>query len=52
MLDVNGVLRVKENPDGTINIYKARLVAKSFYQVIGFDFNETFSPVVRPLVQC
>lgn len=43
------VFRIKENPDGSINKYKARLVAKSFHQQFGFDFNETVSPVVKPV---
>ena len=29
--------------------FKARLVAKRFSQVHGFDFHETFSPMVKPL---
>lgn len=44
------VFRVKENLDGTINKYKARLVAKGFHQQYGSYFNETFSPVVKPVI--
>lgn len=43
------VFRVKENADGSVNKYKARLVAKGFHQVHGCDFNETFSPVIKPV---
>ena len=42
------VFKIKENPNNTVNKYKARLVAKGLHQVAGFDFNETFSPVMKP----
>ena len=42
------VFKIKENPDGTVNKYKPRQVGKGFYQVVSFDFNETFSLMVKP----
>jgi hypothetical protein len=41
------VFRVKRGPDGTIQKYKARLVAQGFTQVEGIDFDQTFAPVAK-----
>ena len=40
--------RIKRNVDGTIDRYKARLVAKVFHQQLGVDFGKTYSHVVKP----
>ena len=41
------VFEIKENPDGTVNKYKARLVVQGFRQIYGLDYDETFAPVAR-----
>ena len=41
------VFKVKYHPDGSIERYKAKLVAQRFSQVYEIDFIEIFAPTVK-----
>ena len=43
------VYKLKLKADGSIDRYKACLVAKGYHQTAGLDFFKTFSSVVKPI---
>jgi hypothetical protein len=47
VIPVKYVFKVKPKRDGTISVYKARLVTQGFRQIYGVNYSETFAPVAR-----
>ena len=41
------VFKVKHKADGSVDRYKARLVAQGFSQQPGTDYDDTYAPVAR-----
>jgi hypothetical protein len=44
---VKWVFKIKSKPDGSLDKFKARMVAKGYSQVRGVDFLDTYAPVSR-----
>ena len=41
------VYKIKTRANGSVECYKARLVAREFTQECGINYEETFAPVAR-----
>jgi DNA polymerase zeta len=43
----NGFFKIKTNSDGSIDKFKARIVARGFTLIQGIDYIEIFSPIIK-----
>ncbi|GFP94834.1 uncharacterized mitochondrial protein atmg00810 [Phtheirospermum japonicum] len=48
LISCKWIFKAKRNADGSLARCKARLVARGYTQQPGLDYNETFSPVIKP----
>ena len=46
------VYKIKRHSDGTIERFKAHLVAKGYTQLEGIDYHETFSSFAKMIIVC
>jgi hypothetical protein len=42
------IFKHKFHADGSLDRYKARWVLRRFTQCLGIDYDETFSPIIKP----
>lgn len=47
VLGYKWVLHTKRKPNGSVDCYKDRLVAKGFHQILGVHYADTFSHVFK-----
>jgi hypothetical protein len=49
VIDCKWVFKLKHKVDGSVNYHKARLVVKGFKQRLCIDYDDIFSPVIKPI---